>query len=66
MSEPVIADPDHSEHHVVGPVTYTIVWVSLLLLTLLTVGAAYIEMGVLNPTVAVGIACIKGAMAKPN
>jgi cytochrome c oxidase subunit 4 len=62
MSEPIIADPEHDEHHVVGPLTYTFVWLSLLALTLLTVGAAYIEMGVLNPIVAVGIACIKGAI----
>jgi cytochrome c oxidase subunit 4 len=62
MSEPIIADPEHAEHHVVGPMAYLGVYVSLILLTLITVGAAYIEMGIFNPIVAVGIACIKGTI----
>lgn len=59
---PVIADPEHDEHHVVTPMTYFLVWITLIAFTLITVGAAHIEMGVLNPIVAVGIACIKGVI----
>jgi cytochrome c oxidase subunit 4 len=56
---PNVNDPEHAEHHIVGPGQYTIVWVSLLFLTGVTVGAALLELGVFNPIVAVGIACVK-------
>jgi len=62
MSEPIIADPEHAEHHVVSPLAYTGIYVALLALTALTVGAAYIEMGVFNPIVALAIACLKGSL----
>ena len=43
-----VNNPEHLEHHVVGPVTYAIVFGTLLLCTLLTVLAAQIEMGVFD------------------
>lgn len=55
-----VTDPENQEHHVVGPMTYSIIFGILLLCTLLTVLAAHIEMGVLNPIVALGIATLKG------
>jgi cytochrome c oxidase subunit 4 len=60
--EPPVADPEHAEHHVVGPRVYVAVWITLLCLTLLTVGAAFVEMGIFNPIVALAIACIKGVI----
>jgi cytochrome c oxidase subunit 4 len=57
-----VLDPEHQEHHVVGPVTYSIIFATLIACTLLTVGAARIEMGVFNPIVALGIACFKGVI----
>jgi cytochrome c oxidase subunit 4 len=52
-----VNNPEHLEHHVVGPRTYAIVFGTLLLCTLLTVLAAQVEMGVLNAIVALAIAC---------
>jgi cytochrome c oxidase subunit IV len=57
-----ITNPEHSEHHIVTPVTYTIVFVTLLIFTGLTVLAAYVDMGIFNPVVALAIASIKAVI----
>jgi cytochrome c oxidase subunit 4 len=57
-----VTDPEHQEHHIVGPATYGIIFGTLLLCTLLTVLAARVEMGVLNPIVALAIACFKAVI----
>ena len=57
-----VNDPEHHEHHIVGPVTYSIIFGTLLLCTLITVLAAHVEMGVFNPIVALAIACFKGVV----
>lgn len=57
-----ITNPEHAEHHIVTPVTYTIVFVTLLIFTGLTVLAAYVDMGILNPVVALAIASIKAVI----
>ena len=44
---------------IISPKTYLLVWVSLLILLAVTVWAAYIHLGWLNPVVAVGIAVTK-------
>ncbi len=51
-----------SEHHIVGPMTYGIIFVALLVGTALTIGASYLEMGAWNPVVAILIACIKATL----
>jgi cytochrome c oxidase subunit 4 len=51
-----------SQHHIVSPVIYIIIGASLLVLTGLTVGASFIEMGVFNPIVALAIACLKAVL----
>jgi cytochrome c oxidase subunit 4 len=51
-----------SQHHVVSPVIYMIVFGALLVFTALTVGASYIEMGIFNPIAAILIACIKAVI----
>jgi cytochrome c oxidase subunit 4 len=53
---------EESQHHVVSPVIYLIVFFALLVFTGLTVGASYIEMGIFNPIAAIAIACIKAVI----
>jgi cytochrome c oxidase subunit 4 len=52
---------DH-EHHVTPPIVYVIIFAVLLVCTGLTVGASYIEMGVFNPIVALGIGVFKATL----
>ncbi len=54
--------PVQHEHHVVGPKTYISILVLLLVMTAVTTGAAFINMGVFSPIVALAIACFKAVM----
>jgi cytochrome c oxidase subunit 4 len=47
------------EHHIVSPMIYLTIVIVLLVLTATTVGASYLELGVFNPIVALGIAALK-------
>jgi cytochrome c oxidase subunit 4 len=51
-----------SEQHIVSPVTYLIIFASLLVGTALTIGASYLEMGPWNPVVAIAIAVVKATL----
>jgi cytochrome c oxidase subunit 4 len=57
-----VTNPEHSEHHIVTPIQYTMVFGTLLLFTGVTVGAAYLDMGPMNPVVALGIAVFKACI----
>jgi len=57
-----VINPEHADHHIVTPVTYAIVFGTLLLGTAITVGAAYIDLGIFNPVVALAIACTKAVI----
>ena len=57
-----VTNPEHAEHHIVSPLEYTYVYVTLLVGTILTVVAAQFELGVFNPIVALGIACTKAVI----
>jgi cytochrome c oxidase subunit IV len=57
-----VTNPEHAEHHIVSPLQYTMVFGTLLVFTLITVWAAYIDLGVLNPVIALGIACFKAVV----
>lgn len=57
-----VTNPEHAEHHIVSPLQYSMVFGTLLLFTGLTVVAAYVEMGVFNPIVALGIATFKAVI----
>ncbi|WP_348267748.1 cytochrome C oxidase subunit IV family protein [Edaphobacter paludis] len=57
-----VTNPEHADHHIVSPLTYTIVFVTLLIFTGLTVLAAYIDLGIFNPVVALAIATIKAVI----
>jgi cytochrome c oxidase subunit 4 len=58
-----VTNPEHSEHHIVAPAQYALVYVTLLVFTGITVGAAFIDLpGPLNPIVALAIASIKAVV----
>ncbi len=57
-----MSTPVSHEHHVVGPKTYLSILVLLLVMTAVTTGAAFINMGVFSPIVALAIACFKAVM----
>ena len=57
-----VTNPQHADHHIVTPIQYVMVFGTLLFFTLVTVGAAYIDMKWLNPVVALGIACFKAVI----
>jgi cytochrome c oxidase subunit IV len=57
-----VTNPEHAEHHIVTPVQYCMVFATLLVGTAITVGAAYVDLGVLNPVIALGIACFKAVI----
>src|SRR5262245_6687935 len=57
-----ITNPEHHDHHIVGPSIYLRIYGTLLVLTAVTVLAARVEMGFLNPIVAVLIAVIKATV----
>ena len=57
-----ITNPEHTEHHIVTPFQYMLVFATLLVGTGLTVLAAYFDMGPLNPILALGIATFKAVV----
>jgi cytochrome c oxidase subunit 4 len=57
-----VTNPEHAEHHIVTPKTYAMVFGALLLGTAITVKAAFVDLGILNPIVALGIACTKAVI----
>jgi cytochrome c oxidase subunit 4 len=57
-----VTNPEHGENHIVSPLQYSMVFATLLLFTGLTVVAAYIDLGVLNPIIALGIASFKAVI----
>lgn len=59
---PNVTNPEHAEHHIVTPLQYGMVFGTLLVFTGITVGAAYVPMGPLNPVIALAIACTKAVI----
>lgn len=62
MDEANVTNPQHGEHQIVTPAQYGIVYAVLLAGTLLTVVAAYVDLKVLNPIIALAIACAKAVV----
>ena len=60
--EPDNRDVHDTDFHVVSPVTYIIVFSTLLVLTGITVLAAFFELGVFNPIIALLIAVVKATV----
>jgi cytochrome c oxidase subunit IV len=57
-----VVNPEHADHHIVTPKVYGIVFASLLVGTAITVVAAFINLGIFNPVVALAIACTKAVI----
>ena len=57
-----VTNPEHAEHHIVGPKTYAIIFMTLLTFTGITVAAAFVNLGILNPIVALAIASTKAVI----
>ena len=57
-----VVNPEHADHHIVTPRVYGIVFASLLAFTGITVVAAFLNLGIFNPIVALAIACTKGVI----
>ena len=57
-----VTNPEHSEHHIVTPAQYGVVFGTLLVFTGITVGAAYVPLGPLNPVIALAIASTKAVI----
>jgi cytochrome c oxidase subunit 4 len=54
-----MADHAHDKHHVVPTKIYYAIFATLIVLTAVTVGVAYIDLGRLNTVAALAIACFK-------
>jgi cytochrome c oxidase subunit 4 len=57
-----ITNPEHSQHHIVTPLQYTYVFVTLLFFTGVTAGVAFIDLKWANPVIALAIACFKAVI----
>ena len=59
IDAPNVNNPEHVAHHIVSPVMYLAIFGVLMVGTLLTVGAAYLPLGIFNAPIAIAIACTK-------
>lgn len=57
-----MSTPTLHEHHIIQPKLYLTILIALLVLTATTTGVAFLDLGVLNPIVALAIACIKATL----
>src|ERR1700753_12615 len=57
-----VVNPEHADHHIVTPKVYGMVYIGLLIATGITVWAAFINLGILNPIIALAIACTKAVI----
>ena len=57
-----VTNPEHAEHHIVTPIQYAMVFATLLVFTGITVGAAFVDLGALNPVIALAIASFKAVV----
>jgi cytochrome c oxidase subunit 4 len=57
-----VTNPEHGQHHIVTPLQYTYVFVTLLIFTGLTAGVAFIDLKWANPVIALFIACFKACI----
>ena len=57
-----VTNPEHGEHHIVTPLQYMFVFITLLVFTGITVAAAYVDLGIFNPVIALAIACFKAVV----
>jgi cytochrome c oxidase subunit 4 len=57
-----MSEPQEHELHIVSPKVYVLIFALLLAGTATTVWASYIDLGILNPIIALAIACSKATL----
>jgi cytochrome c oxidase subunit IV len=57
-----VTNPEHSQHHIVTPLQYTYVFLTLLFFTGLTTAVAFVDLKWANPVIALAIACFKAVI----
>src|SRR5688500_11725166 len=57
-----MAEHAHDQHHVVPKKIYYLIFATLMVLTAVTVGVAYIDLRAMNAVVALAIACFKATI----
>jgi cytochrome c oxidase subunit 4 len=57
-----VTNPEHAEHHLVTPLQYSFVFLTLLVFTGITVAAAYFDLKWANPVIALAIASFKAVI----
>lgn len=57
-----VTNPEHARHHIVTPLQYTYVFITLLIFTAVTAGVAFIDLKWANPVIALAIACFKAVI----
>ena len=57
-----MSEHNEQEHHIVSPRVYLAILTALLVGTAVTIWASYIDMGPLNPIIALAIACTKAVL----
>ena len=62
MSEHAEHEQHEHENHIVSPRIYVLIFLALLVSTALTIGASYVNLGIFNPIIALGIACTKATL----
>ena len=62
MTEKTQDTHQDAEVHVVKPPLYLAIFLSLLVLTALTTGISFIDLGVFNAVIALAIACVKASL----
>ena len=62
MTEKTKETHQDSEVHIVRPPVYLAIFGALMVLTAVTTGLAFINLGVFNPVIALAIACLKASL----
>jgi len=57
-----VTNPEHAQHHIVTPLQYSFVFITLLVFTAITVLAAYLDLHWANPVIALAIASFKAVI----
>jgi cytochrome c oxidase subunit 4 len=57
-----MSEHNEQEHHIVSPKVYLVILTALLVGTAVTIWASFVDMGPLNPIIALAIACTKAVL----
>ena len=62
MEQRSMSSTEHQQHPTCPPRTYILILLALLVFTAINTGAAYLNLGFLNPIIALGIACVNAVL----